>query len=130
GLAPGQRLALPERVTLLMDWVSRSNLSKALKALWKQPDARERIAGIAQLELEAWTGEVDLPEGEARRDAVILLAATLYGQPLSRLDLSLLVRRSDTVPTGVYSLRSDASQASRAALQPYVGSLRLQESAL
>src|SRR5207245_11032543 len=130
GLAPGQRLALPEMITLLADWVPRSNLTKALKALWKQPDARERVAGIAQLELEAWTGEIDLPGGEARREATILLAATLCSHPLPRLDLSLLVRHSDIIPTGIYSLRPDATQASRSALEAQGGSLRLQESAL
>lgn len=128
-LLPGQRLPLAEMIRLLEEWIPRSNVSKALKHLWRrQHEARSRVAAVAQLELEAWTGDVDLAEGDIRREAPLLMVAAVRSHPLPRLDLSLLVRRSSAIPCGRYGVVADAPETAQAALESCGGSLLLRES--
>jgi hypothetical protein len=127
-LSPGQRLSLADVTRLLEEWLPTSPVSRALKHLWAQQDAKRQIAAIAKLELEAWTGAHQTAEGTGRREAPLVLVASLREHPVPRLDLALWVRNTESVPLGRYEIASDAPPAARAALQAVRGSIHLKQS--
>jgi hypothetical protein len=58
GLPPGYRLSPSDMEATLDGWMPRQPplFSHTLRTLWTNPPARERIAGVACLELENWDG--------------------------------------------------------------------------
>jgi hypothetical protein len=128
GLSPAQRLPLREMVRLLEDWIPKSPVTPALKRLWQRPDTHEPIAGIAQLELEAWDGGEEDGVSATRADLDLLVAADLRTHPVPQIYFAVVVRKREGLPLGPYRLGDDASPAARAALSGCGGALLLEES--
>jgi hypothetical protein len=57
-LRPGQQIAASDMVRLLEDWLPGSDFSEGIKRLFRQSDAKARLADIAAIELEHWDGTV------------------------------------------------------------------------
>src|ERR1051325_11387195 len=129
-LSPRQRLPVSEIAKLLEDWLPNSHVSRSLKELWRQPEARDRIAGITQIELEAWDGNLDAPDFGGRHEAPLLLAANVREHPIPRLELALLVRRFDAVPRGRYELHTTASKAAQVAIRSCGSAVHVRECGL
>ena len=111
-LRPGQSIALEDMERLLSAWLPDSRLSRGLKTLCANESALRRVAEVACIELQAWSGAVgDAPT--IRRS--IALTATLRRLPKRALHIGLSIR----VPEGVQRLRlepgcSDAASATLA----------------
>src|ERR1035438_595487 len=69
GLPPGYRMAPSDMEVTLDGWMPRHPpyFSHSLRTLWANPPARERIAGVACLELESWDGSGLLDAGSDTR---------------------------------------------------------------
>lgn len=109
GLPPGYQMAAGDMEAVLDGWVNRQPpvLSNALRILWSNAAARERIAGVACLELEAWRGETASggDAGTASRYASVRLMAQVRTFPRPSVELNL------TIPTPAGSDRPTAALA-------------------
>jgi hypothetical protein len=66
-------------------------VSKSLESLWKRGQARERIAGVAAIELRSWDGTVTVDDPSASRKAgEVRLACWTRRFPKPRFDISFL----------------------------------------
>jgi hypothetical protein len=112
GLRPGQRLASSDMERILADWLPDSNVSSALKTLWRSKDARRKIAEIAALELEAWDGAgIDDDRLESRRSN-LLLAVHQKTQPQVSFSFAFIVQESESIGPGRYSLHESTGDLS------------------
>ena len=102
GLEPG-RVALTEMEELLDDWLPHSSVSASLQRLWEIQDARERIAAVACLELEAWDG-LSEPTATRAAELPLRLVGNLVRMPTLRLELGLRVRSLEASAAGSYAL--------------------------
>jgi hypothetical protein len=122
-LRPGERLSHSDMLRLLRQWIPNSTLSRSLKLLCAQPEVLERVAEVACVELEAWEGQVEAAETNARSE--LALVAYLRSKPRRRLDLSIAAR----LPTGsredALLLDADSGPAARIALEDAGGRLEL-----
>lgn len=112
GLRPGQRLASSDMERVLADWLPDSNVSSALKTLWRTKDARRKISEIAALELEAWDGTSN-DEGRldhSRRN--LLLAIHQRTQPRLSFNFAFIVQESDALKPGQFSFIESALESS------------------
>ena len=108
GLSPGQEVAPGEMQVLLDDWLRKEPppLSRPLAELWKrQQAARERVASVAVVELQAWDGvipsDVVSPTSASVRQGEVRLVAIsgLFG---SSIEFSVVTRiRGSDGPTRV-----------------------------
>lgn len=109
GLPPGYQMAASDMEAVLDGWMSRQPpvLSNALRILWGNAAARERIAGVACLELETWRGETASggDAGPASRHASVRLMAQVRTFPRPSVELNL------TIPTSTGSDRPTATLA-------------------
>lgn len=116
GARGGQRISPADMQRLLSDWIPAAPVSARLKRLWAQEHARERIAEIACLELEAWDGLA--PEATAASGTLpLLLAAAVQRTPRLRLDLALAARAGPSTPKGSCRLLIHLEQAGPAIAQ-------------
>jgi hypothetical protein len=129
-LAPRQRLALPQLTRLLENWLPSSGVSKGLKALWRLPEARERIATVAQLELEAWEGQVSPTDGRGAHETPLLLVGQLREHPVASLNLALRVRKLDSIPRSTYRLSVPPPPAAEAAFRAVGGAVSVEDTGL
>ena len=74
-----------------------------MKRLWDVRDARERIAAVACLELEAWDG-LSEPTATRAAELPLRLVGSLVQMPTLRLELGLRVRSIEGSAAGSYSL--------------------------
>src|SRR5205823_3094562 len=81
-LSPGQQLSLHEVTEFLEDWLPASHVSRALKHLWSQAEAKRQIASIAKLELELWDGSAPATEDGAGHETPLLIVAALREHPM------------------------------------------------
>jgi hypothetical protein len=117
-LRPGQSMALPDMVRLMREWVPGSPLSKTAKRMWKSGTAaQERMATVALIELEAWTGPKAAVPGDVTVEGRIRLSAQLRRLPKPRLNLGLVVRANAQHPFGEYRLADDAGGPAEEALR-------------
>src|SRR5690606_23738389 len=75
-----------------------------------------RIAEIACLELEAWTGRMDEPEHATRGEANLLLAVSMRKQPTLSFKFALLCKETAATPEGRYVPSNDATDSVKLAL--------------
>ncbi len=116
GLSPGS-FPVDDMVELLDDWLPRSNISSALRHLWRSSaDVRERIATVACHELESWDGVVAHGSALGRRRIPIKLVANIRTHLRPRLDLELRIRCDAKCFNSQLFLREDSGEAERAAL--------------
>ena len=103
GFAPGSELVPADLEGLLGVWVGSvpSPVSSNLQRLWKREATRERVAGVAAVELAHWDGTYSRRSGEAKvADSEIRLIATPRQKFGSRaIEFSFAVR---------FSLQTDA----------------------
>jgi hypothetical protein len=119
-LRPGQSIALEDMERLLSTWLPDSRLSRGLKILCAKESALRRVAEVACVELQAWSGTVgDAPT--SRRS--IALTAGLRRLPKRALRIGLSIR----VPEDVEGLWLDpgSGDAASAALAGSVGEVLL-----
>ena len=94
GLPPGYQMASGDMESVLDVWVSRQPplYSQAFRLLWGNATARDRIAAVACLELEAWRGEEVTADGSAapQRQAPVRLMALVRTFPRA-LELNVTV---------------------------------------
>lgn len=102
GLAPGSELVPSDLDRLLDAWIttSPSPVSSNLQSLWKRGAARERVAGIAAVELAHWDGRG--PTG------------TSNPQPGTGLRLTLVLRKAFAGRTAELSFVASAARDSEA----------------
>jgi hypothetical protein len=124
-LAPGTRLSRSDMLRFLEDWLPQAPASNALKALCRQPAARERVADVACIELELWDGTLPVAEGAVELDAAISLVAAFRRHPRPRVRFDLVVRSVAALPEGRYRLVDDAPPHAVAALADTDGALTL-----
>ena len=100
GLPPGYRMAPSDMEATLDGWIPRNPpyFSHSLRALWMNPSAHERIAGVACLELESWDGS-DLRDGYGctrlpERQARVVVHASSFPRTTVSFDLSLPARET------------------------------------
>ncbi len=109
GLPPGYQMAVADMEAVLDAWVNRQPpaLSHALRILWSNAAARERIAGVACLELEAWRGQEASERGAdtPSRYAAVRLMAQIRTFPRPSVELNL------TIPTPAGQDRPTATLA-------------------
>lgn len=105
GLPPGYRMVAADMEVTLDAWMQRHPplFSHTLRSLWTNPAARERIAGVACLELESWDGSGldNVRPGTRHLDGHARLVAKLRRFPRTALgfDLSLPARGSEVRAT-------------------------------
>ncbi|HEX8001335.1 MAG TPA: hypothetical protein VF519_01420 [Mycobacteriales bacterium] len=134
GLPPGYQMAGSDMEAVLDDWVNRQPpvLSHALRILWSNAAARERIAAVACLELAAWHGD-DLAahdERASRYSPLRLMARTpTFPRPRIELNLTLPAPAADDAYPTVTLAGADGPVPMR--LVPSgTGSLRLEDATL
>ena len=91
-LQPKQQVSREDMQRLLELWLPHSGASLELKRLWNSRDAKARIAEVAVIELEAWTGkrlEVTVASPQSGR---LLLLASTRTMPRSRIDFGVAAR--------------------------------------
>ena len=79
GLAPGSEIIPADLETLLAAWIGAvpSPVSVNLQRLWKREASRERVAGVAAVELALWDGSTPRRGGETHpNDSEIRLLAS------------------------------------------------------
>lgn len=93
GLPPGYQMALADMESVLDTWVNRQPavFSHPLRILWGNAAARERIAAVACLELEAWRGHENAAAAGAApsRYASVRLMAQVRTFPRASIELNL-----------------------------------------
>lgn len=98
GLPPGYRMAPSDMEATLDEWMPRHPplFSQSLRALWSNPMARERIAGVACLELESWDGSgfsgVGLDSNGPASQVRLIAHLTSFPRNAVSFDLSVPVR--------------------------------------
>jgi hypothetical protein len=122
GLRPGQVIAAEDMVRLLAVWLPESRVSRGLKALCSRDAALRRVAEVACIELQAWSGGAS-ETSSARR--TVALTATLRRLGRRRLRLGLAVRAPGDVDA--LSLRPGSDGASVEALGATGGRVGLGE---
>ena len=120
GLRPGQAIAVEDMVRLLEAWLPESRVSRGLKILCTSEPAARRVAEVACIELQAWSGAVESPSVSSRAMA---LTATLRRLPRRSLSIGLSVRAPEEV--GELFLEPDSDEAAVAALAASKGRLAL-----
>lgn len=116
-LTPGSRLSRSDMLRFLEDWMPHAPVSTALRALFRQPAARERVADVACIELELWDGVVAAgQEASQAREATISLVAAIHRHPRPRVWFDFVVRSVAPLVEGPYRLAEDASTHAVAAL--------------
>ncbi len=120
GLRPGQGIAVEDMIRLLEASLPDSRVSRGLKALCQQQDVVQRVAEVACVELQAWSGVVEDASSSSRTMA---LSAALRRLPRRSLRIGLSVR----CPEGVNELVVDpgSDEAGAAAVADTGGRLRL-----
>jgi hypothetical protein len=130
GLPPGYRMAHSDMEAILDGWMPRHPplFSHTLRSLWTNPAARERIAGVACLELESWDGSGldDIRPGIRHLDGHARLVAQLRRFPRSGLtfDLSLPHRSASRVTFDIATSNGPVCVNFRAAV---AGTMRLDD---
>ena len=93
GLPPGGEISPADMERLLDSWLQMRPcpVSKSLESLWQRGQARERIAGVAAIELRSWDGTLPNadPAGSPKAGDVQLLC-WLRSFPRPRLEISFL----------------------------------------
>ena len=112
GLRPGQAIAVEDMVRLLEAWLPDSRVSRGLKILCADEHAVRRVAEVACIELQAWSGAV---EDVSVSNRTMALAVTLKRLPRRVLQIGLCVR----APEGV-----DAFSRSPTPMRPAESPLR------
>ncbi len=122
GLRPGQAIAVEDMVRLLEAWLPDSRVSRGLKILCGNKHAVRRVAEVACIELQAWSGAVENVSAGSRTMA---LTATLRRLPRRVLQIGLCVR----APEGVdeLSLEPDSDEAGTVAVAGSEGRVPLGE---
>jgi hypothetical protein len=123
GLRPGQVIAVEDMVRLLEAWLPESRVSRGLRLMCKKEAALRRVAEVACVELEAWSGAV---EGTAAGRRTMALTATLRRLPRRSLYIGLCVRAPDSLET--LQLESGSDEAARAAVAATDGQVVLGQS--
>ena len=129
-LTPHQRLSTSDMVRLLDEWLPSSRVHGGLKALWKSPDARTRVADVACVELSTWDGTTtsdgvsDIPP-----TGQLVVVAALRQHPTPALTLGLAARMPVSMPYGEYRLEGDAGRAAIAAFEECNGAVDVQAAA-
>jgi len=130
GLPPGYQMANADMEAVLDGWVNRqpSILSNALRILWTNAAARERIAGVACLELEVWRGDdASTATAQTTRYGAVRLMAQLRMSPRPMVVLNLTVPApADTNSPTVTLAGADGPVVMRLA-PAGPGSLRLED---
>jgi hypothetical protein len=129
GLAAGQQISAEEMERLLDPYLTRedSPLSRALRRLWTREAARERIASVAAVELEAWQGpDRDDAEGSPSGGAGdVRLALLQRSFPVPLLETSIFVRYPGAGSAAELEVMSaDAAEKPRVAFAEVSGWLR------
>lgn len=88
GLRPGQTIAIDDMVRLLRVALPESRVSRGLKTLCRDDHALERVAQVACIELETWSGAVDATASNRN----MVLTASLRHLPRRILRLGLAIR--------------------------------------
>ena len=92
GFAPGSDVPPQDLVPVLSDWFASAHcpISAGLQRLWKQGQARERIAQAAAVSLTSWDGSVRERSDDPTTKSAGVLALTLElgGFPRRRFGLS------------------------------------------
>jgi len=108
GFSPGSELVPSDLERLLDAWIggTPSPVSANLQRLWKRESVRERVAGVAAVELAHWDGSIkqragDGHTGESDIQLLALLRQTFAGRAL---ELSFAARFASAVDTS--SLRA------------------------
>lgn len=110
GLPPGADVPPENLVPLINHWVSQTPCpaGRHLEAMWRSSSVRERIAGVAAIELLHWDGAVrdsDPVEGSAA--GAVLLQAIVRRFPKPGLELSFLADLGHVPPGSVEVLSAD-----------------------
>jgi hypothetical protein len=112
GLPPGFRIGAADIERIVNGWVNRvpSHLSGAFRALWSSPAARERMAGVAAIELENWSGADLLDQESPTQDRAMAarLAMTIRSFPSSRVEFTLAI--PDPTGTGAATLSAQTTE--------------------
>jgi hypothetical protein len=111
GLRPGQAIAVEDMVRLLAAWLPDSRVSRGLKILCANEDAVRRVAEVACIELQAWSGAVEDASASRR---TIALTATLRRLPRRSLRIGVSIHAPQEADR-LY-LEPDSSEAASAAL--------------
>lgn len=134
GLPPGYQMAGNDMEGVLDTWVNRQPavLSNALRILWSNAAARERIAGVACLELEAWRGE-EASEGSepgtaSRYAAVRLMAQLRTRMRRASVELNLTIPTPPGVDRPTATLAGADGPVTMRLAPAGAGSLRLEDS--
>lgn len=127
GLPPHYSLGQSDMERLIHEWISRNPCpaSNTLERLWKRAKAaRERIADVACVELEAWdgTGSGEQPgAASASATSTVSLFGLVSNFPERRLELSLLVMGDATAGGSVdYEVLGEASGAEPAGVVEFL----------
>jgi hypothetical protein len=120
GLRPGQAIAAEDMVRLLEAWLPESRVSRGLKILCASEHAARRVAEVACIELQAWSGAVERPSVSSRSMA---LTATLRRLPRRSLSIGLSVRAPEELDE--LFLEPDSDEAAAAAVGASGGRLAL-----
>jgi hypothetical protein len=122
GLRPGQAIAVEDMVRLLEAWLPDSRVSRGLKILCADEHAVRRVAEVACIELQAWSGAVENVSASSRTMA---LTATLRRLPRRVLQIGLCVRAPEDVDE--LSLEPDSDEAGTVAVAGSEGRVLLGE---
>ncbi len=124
-LNPGQQIARDDMEALLDAWIP-SNGPNNLKQLWRGgAEVRRRITDVVCMELEHWSGEAPVSEGEGLRNLPVLIAANWFEAPVEEFDPMLLVRASERDYNLLMEEGSDIDEGN-VALEPlFEGTFRL-----
>jgi len=116
GLAPGSELVPADLEGMLDSWISGSPspVSANLQRLWRRPAVRERVAGVAAVELALWDGTLPKHVGEIRAgDSEVKLLALLRQRFGGRsLELSFAARFASMVEASSLRVLSAAGTPS------------------
>lgn len=107
-LAPGAEIAPADMARLLDGWISQEHcpISNALRAAWDKGQARERIATVAALELEAWDGTSDDAAEPGAVSHDVRLLASMRTFPATSLELSLSASIAGSAPQATLTVAS------------------------
>ena len=122
GLRPGQAIAVEDMVRLLEAWLPDSRVSRSLKILCADEHAVRRVAEVACIELQAWSGAV---ENVSAGNRTMALTATLRRLPRRVLQIGLCVRAPDDVDK--LCLEPDSDEAGTVAVAGSEGRVLLGE---
>jgi hypothetical protein len=94
GLAAGQQMSSEEMERLLEPYMTSpdSPLSRTLARLWRREGARERIASVATIELESWTGPTQNDDASSPAAGELRLALLQKSFPVPTVEISVFVR--------------------------------------